>query len=220
MRGAAFLVVATLFVAEAGAQPGAPKETVTPSDAVQDSVERLEALTAEIDVLTNDIADADSEVSLLKETALTGEVGRTHAAIVHRNSLGPGFKLASVRYRLDGEVLLDRGPDSDGPKLHETKALPLYSGFMTAGDHVIEVEATIRSGTFGIFTYAEGYAFKVQSRYVLRVREGRVNKLDVVFTQKEDISLAPEQRLTVRYDLDLAPGVSSDPSNAVAESRE
>jgi len=117
--------------------------------------------------------------------------------------------------KVDGETLLER---SEG--LKQSKTIGLYSGFLASGEHLLEVEAMVRSGTFGVFSYAEGYSFNVKSRYVLEVKEGRVNLLDVVFTQKEDISLPPEERLTVRYDLDTKAGLSlEDESGAVAETR-
>lgn len=203
MRGW-LLVLGLGLSAEAGAQTSSEN---------MDAVQRLEALQARITALTDQIESADAEVDLLKETALTGEVGRTHVVLVHKNTLGASFKLGSVRYVLDGEALLTR---KEG--LERTKTIGLYSGFMDSGEHLLEVEATVRSGTFGIFSYAEGYSFTVKSRYVLKVREGRVNLLNVVFTQKEDISLPPEERLTVRYDIDVQSGLEID-EDAVAESR-
>jgi hypothetical protein len=90
------------------------------------------------------------------------------------------------------------------------KVVPLYRGPIAPGDHLIEVEAVVRSGTFGIFTYAEGYRFEVQSKYTLRAREGRLNQLSIVFHQKPDVTLSAEDRLGVRYDLAVEAGTPVD----------
>jgi hypothetical protein len=202
------LALAVGLSAEAGAQ-----STTSPEG--MDAVQRLETLQARIAALAAQIESADAEVDLLKETALTGEVGRTHVVVLHKDALGASFDLESVRYMLDGELLLER---KEG--LGQSQTIGLYSGFLESGEHLLEVEATVKSGTFGIFSYAEAYSFNVQSRYLLEVKEGRVNLLDVVFTQKEDISLPPEERLTVRYDVHTKAGLTLEEDGAaVAETR-
>jgi hypothetical protein len=189
------LVAAVTVSSSAAAEQGPPAA----------GAPRLEDLLQKIDRLAGEIEDANLEVDLLKDTALTGEVGRTHGVIMHQNGLGAGYRLEAVRYVLDGRELLKRAtPDFD---LRRTKVMPIYTGFITPGDHLLEVEARVRSGTFGIFTYAEGYTFQVRSRYILKIREGRRNRLDVVFTQKEDVSLSAEQRLQVRYDFEVKSGL-------------
>ncbi|HJL43998.1 MAG TPA: hypothetical protein RMG48_22020 [Myxococcales bacterium LLY-WYZ-16_1] len=177
----------------------------TGSSTVSDPVQRLQELNARIDALQGAIANVGARVELLKDSALTGEVGRTHAVIVHRNRLGPAFRLVTVRYELDGELLFER--DASSTELDRVKTVPLYAGAMRPGVHQVAVRATVESGTFGVFSYAEGYRFEVRSRYALQVREGRVNRLEVVFFQKPDITLSPEERLAVRYDLAVEAGL-------------
>ena len=192
MRGS--LAVSALTVLAAG-----PSAAQTGTASSTDPLGELRRLEARIDALEARIVDAAGAVELLKETALTGEVGGTYGDITHRDELGGGYRLQSVRYTMDGRVLLERTLEA-AKELESLNVVPLYRGPIVPGDHVIEVEAVVRSGTFGIFTYAEGYRFEVKSKYTLRVQEGRLNQLSIVFHQKPDVTLAAEDRLAVRYD--------------------
>ncbi|NJK88178.1 MAG: hypothetical protein HC923_01485 [Myxococcales bacterium] len=183
MRSVSLLVaLSALLPAEAFGQ-------VTQTSTSADPVARLRQLEAQIDLIEAGLSEAGVNVELLTETALTGEVGSTYGDIVHRNELGGGFRLDNVRYTLNGRVLLERsGPEA---RLDRQKIIPLFRGPIEAGDHVLEVEGQVQSGTFGVFSYAEAYRFKVRSKYVLRAREGRVHKLSIVFFEKPDVTLPP-----------------------------
>jgi len=187
---------------------GAAAQTTTSSSA--DPLTELSALEARIDAIESRIVDAAGEVDLLTDTAVTGRVGRTYADIVHRNELGGGYRLQSIRYVMDGRVLFEESPD-DPVRSRKLETVPLYRGAIAPGEHLIEVTARVRSGTFGVFSYAEAYKFEVQSKYVLDVREGRLNKLSVVFHQKPDVTLSAEERLGVRYDLEVGDGLPVEP---------
>lgn len=198
MRRHGWAIALTLAAAgPAQAQTGTSSATV-------DHVRRLEALNARIDALESQIADADAQVDLLQDSAISGQVGRTHAVILHRNRLGSAYRIRELRYVLDGKTVYESTENEEGSRV---KTVPLYAGFMEEGAHLIEVQAVLEFGSFGIFSYVENYKFRVDSRYVLQVREGRVNRLEVVFLQKPDISLPAEERLAVRYDLSLEAGL-------------
>ncbi len=59
-------------------------------------------------------------------------------------------------------------------------------------------------GTLGVFTYAEGYKFKVESRYVMKAVDGRMNVLRIVSHDKgqTDVSTQTTDRIGVRYDFE------------------
>ncbi|MGF1509102.1 MAG: hypothetical protein ACFB9M_06320 [Myxococcota bacterium] len=219
MRGSRWIVVWWVATAPglSFAQVGAPSGTDTStasSPATRSSPEAdgsIERLQQEIDLITSEIENANLEVDLLKDTALSGEVGRTHGVIMHQNALGAGFRLERIQYVLDGKTLLDKRTEEFD--LRRNKLLPIYTGFMSPGEHLVEVEAAVRSGTYGLFTYVEGYEFSVRSRYILKIREGRQNRLDVVFFQKDDISLPVQERLQIRYDLEVKAGLPLPPED-------
>ena len=157
----------------------------------------IENLQGELDRFAGRIAVVSDKVALLRETALGGDIGETRAIIVHKNELGDGFVLERVRYLLDGGVLLDE-LDENGSFASVAERI-LFDGRLDAGDHKLEVEVVCRGGGFGLFSYVEAYRFRVKSKYVFRVREGRVNRLELVVFQRPDITLQAPERLTVKY---------------------
>lgn len=196
LLGAAGLVLA------AASPSGAETLTSTASSAAAtDHRVLIESLQGRLDTILGRLDRVADKVSVLRETALGGDVAQTRAFIVHKNELGSAFVLERARYLLDGGVLLDR-TDSNG-NLSSIDELVLYDGRIGPGDHLIDVELVCRGGGFGLFSYVESYRFRVTSKYVFQVREGRTNRLEVTAFQKPDITLEAAQRLTVRYDAEV-----------------
>jgi hypothetical protein len=106
-----------------------------------------------------------------------------------------------VTYILDGNVILES--DNKSGQLSEDVPLQLFNGPIRAGPHEIQVQMRVRGEAFGPFTYLEGYKFNIKSKYVFQVIDGRTNLLSIVAAQKDDITLEPQDRLTVRYDVDI-----------------
>lgn len=156
--------------------------------------ERIAALTRRIEV-------AEGGADALKSSALSGMVVRTRATIVHKNELASGLVMDQVTYILDGNVILQS--DNKSGQLSEDVPLQLFNGPIRAGPHEIQVQMRVRGEAFGPFTYLEGYKFNIKSKYVFQVIDGRTNLLSIVAAQKDDITLEPQDRLTVRYDVDI-----------------
>jgi hypothetical protein len=68
----------------------------------------------------------------------------------------------------------------------------------------MRVSLLFRVGTLGVFTYAEGYKFKVESRYIMKAVDGRMNSLRIVSFDKgeTDVSKQTTDRIGVRYDFE------------------
>lgn len=179
----------------------------TSAGAVGDHRVLIESLQGRLDVLASRLGVVEDQVGLLRETALGGEVAETRAILVHKNELGGSFVIERAKYVLDGAVLIDK-VDANG-SLASVKEMVLFDGQIGAGDHLLEVEILCRGGSFGLFSYVESYRFRVTSRYLLRVREGRTNRLDVIAYQRPDITLDTAKRLTIRYDRRVT-GASGD----------
>lgn len=186
-----------LWVPSANAQGLVTGSSSTSVD-VGDHQVLIESLQSRLDVLAGRLEVVDDQVALLRETALGGDIAETRAVITHKNDLGRSFVLEQARYLLDGGVLLEK--TDEGGNLSSLESLVLFDGRIGAGEHVLEVEVVCRGGGFGVFSYVESYRFRVTSKYVFKVREGRLNRLDVVVFQRPDITLEAPKRLTVRYD--------------------
>jgi hypothetical protein len=175
--------------------------------AVGDHEVLVESLQSRLDVLAGRVGRLEDRVGLLRETALGGRIAETRAVIVHKNELGSAFELERARYVLDGGILLEKA-DANG-NLAGAEALVLFDGRIEPGEHLLEVELVCRGGSFGVFSYIQSYRFRVTSRYVMRVREGRTNRLEVVAYQRPDITLEAPERLSVRYDYEVLGGAST-----------
>lgn len=161
----------------------------------------IESFQQRLDGLSSRLAVVADKVDLLQETALGSDISETRAVIVHKNDLGNQFTLEQARYVLDGGILMDRVDPSGG--LADIDELVLFDGKIRSGDHLLEVEVVCRGGGFGVFSYVEAYRFRLKSRYVLTIREGRVNRLEVVVSQSPDITVEPAKRLRLDYDFEI-----------------
>lgn len=165
-----------------------------------DQRERLLLLQSRLDAFETDMQRAEARVAGLRTSAVEGRVARTTVLIVHKNEVEGSFDLVKARYLLDGAVLLDR--DNRDGKLADATVLQLFDGGLDPGEHTIEFELNFRGKAVGPFTYLEGYEFRVRSRVPKKfnVVEGQSNRIDVVATQKDDVTIEPQARLTVRID--------------------
>ena len=161
---------------------------------------QLNAFQVRVDALKSRLRGVEARVAGLKQAVLTGAVMATRASLVHRNEMGGGFRLEQATYRLDGEVIFSRS-ESDG--LTDAKEIVLFDGPLTAGGHAVEVEMVFRGSAVGVFTYLQGYKFKVRSRYQLDVVEGRNTVLKIVAFEADDITVEARERFKVRYDVEV-----------------
>ena len=162
----------------------------------------LSELGIKIDDVERKIIAAQEKVEVLKDTVLEGIVSRARSRIVHVNQMGGKFLLSKAVYTLDGGVIFDR-EDIDG-SLSNQEEVVLFDGPIAPGDHEIRVALLFRVGSVGVFTYAEGYKFKVDSRYVMKAVDGRLNELRIVSLDKgeTDVSKQTTDRIGVRYDFE------------------
>ncbi len=194
--------------ASPAADPAAGDKAPSVSEsAVKDHQNQLLRFQERIAALTRRIEIAEGGTAALKASALSGTVVRTRATIVHKNQLASGLVLDHVTYILDGKIILES--DNKSGQLSDEQALQLFNGPIRAGPHEIQVQMRVRGEAFGPFTYLEGYKFNIKSKYVFQVIDGRSNFLSIVAAQKDDITLEPQDRLTVRYDVDVV-----DPTKA------
>ena len=164
----------------------------------------LTSFHSRIDEIEGRIAVSEGLVATLKENALGSVIARTYAVIEHRNEMGSGFELESAVYTLDGGTIFTK-ENVDGT-LDAQRAFELYNGPITPGQHTIEVSLLFRGKSAGVFTYLEGYKYKINSKYALDVPEGKSTRLAIVAYERDDITMETEDRLSVRYDVEIGSG--------------
>ena len=203
----AFACISILSAVAVTASTRVFAEDATPSIPSPGKLERspeLEALEARIDALLSKIARVSTTVGLLRDSVVGGAIEQGRTAIVHRNEMGAGYFLEEARYLLDGNPIFEK-KDPDGT-LDSAKEIELFSGPLAAGEHELQVQLFCRGTSMGVFSYHEGYKFKIDSKYRLEVPEGRAVRVNVVAFSREGIAVAAEKRLAVRWDVQI-PGL-------------
>lgn len=160
-----------------------------------------------IDDLESRIVVSEGSIGTLKDNALGGVIARTRAIIEHKNDMSSGFELERAVYTLDGGVIFSK-ENTDG-SLDRQKAFELYNGALSPGKHLVEVDLLFKGRTSTVFTYLEGYKFKVRSKYVLDVTEGKSTRMLIVSYEREDITMETTDRIAVRYDVEVG---TADPA--------
>lgn len=189
--------------APAAASPSAPdaKQAQTADEAFNTRVRTLEEQVVD---LKEKVFRSKARLQLLQETVLGGDLSTgARAVLVHRNEMGDSFVLESVVYALDGAPIFTRTDDEAGD-LSKHPELEIFSGRIVPGQHQIAVRLVYRGHGFGVFSYLEGYRFKVQSSYTFNADPGKVTTVRVVGFEKGGLTTDLQDRPAVRYDIDSA----------------
>jgi hypothetical protein len=181
--------------ASPGATPGA--DTVAaPMDAGTYAV-RLRDLEQRINELKEQIFRSKARLSLLAETVLSGTIAGAQATLVHENRMSSSYKLVKAVYALDGAPIFNKA-DENG-ELGERESFDVYNGAIVPGEHTLTVNLEYRGHGYGIFSYLQGYRFKVRSNYSFTAPEGRGLTIRVVGYEKGGPTAPLEERPAIRY---------------------
>ena len=138
---------------------------------------RLQELETKIDDLKEKVFQSKSRVVLLKETVLGGNLSGSRAVIVHRNKLGPRFKLKRAMYSLDGSRVFNESREGGG--LKKSDKIKVFDSSVTAGNHNVSILLEYEGGPVGIFSYMKGYQFKVRSSCPFDAQEGKATMIEI-----------------------------------------
>jgi len=138
----------------------------------------------------------------LQEMVIGGDITTgAKAVLVHRNEMGASFYLESVAYALDGAPIYSKADvEGDLEKRHEFE---IFNGRIVPGNHQLSVQLTYRGHGFGVFSYLEGYKFRVQSSYTFNAEPGKAMTVKVVGFEKGGMTAELKDRPAVRYDVDV-----------------
>jgi len=79
----------------------------------------------------------------------------------------------------------------------------VFNGRIVPGNHQLSVQLVYRGHGFGLFSYLEGYRFKVQSSYTFNAEPGKALTIKVVGFEKGGLTAELKDRPAVRYDVDV-----------------
>ncbi len=185
----------------AGAAPvAAPPAAQTADEAFATRVKTLEEQVVD---LKEKIFRTKARLLLLQETVLGGDLSTgARAVIYHRNEMGSQFVLESVAYALDGAPIFTK-VDANGD-LDKREEFEIFNGRIVPGNHQIAVRMVYRGSGYGIFSYLEGYKFKLQSNQTFSAEAGKVTTVKVVGYEKGGITADIKDKPGIRYDITTA----------------
>ena len=163
---------------------------------------KVKALEENVNELKEKIFRTKARLLLLQETVLGGDItAGAKAVLIHRNEMGSQFVLESVSYALDGAPIFTR-VDADGD-LDKKQEIEIFNGRIVPGNHAISVKLQYRGHGYGVFSYLEGYKFKVQSGYTFNAEGGKVTLIKIVGYEKGNITTDLKDRPAVKYDVEV-----------------
>ncbi len=228
-----FLLAATLLSALAGPALGADAQTPAPGPGAATAGppasagpntggdEQFELKIKGIEEQVNDLKEkifrTKSRLLLLQETVLGGDISSSAKAVIfHENDMGSSFVLESAAYALDGAAIFTK--IDNGGDLSDKQSFEIFNGQIVPGNHQISVRLVYRGHGYGLFTYLEGYKFKVQSSYTFNAEPGRVSVVRVVGFEKGGITTDLKDRPAVRYDIEVSKEKPGDVAGGAAAS--
>ena len=163
----------------------------------------MKTLEEQVVDLKEKIYRSKARLLLLQETVLGGDVSTgSRAVIVHKNEMGGSFLLESVAYALDGAPIFTQ-VDTEGD-LGKRLEFEIFNGRIVPGQHQIAVRLVYRGNGYGVFSYLEGYKFKVQSSYTFTAEPGKVSTVRVVGFEQGGLTTDLKDRPAVRYDIEVS----------------
>ncbi len=183
-------------VSSSGAAPSGVK---TADEQVDLQVKTLEE---RVNDLKERIFRTKARLMNLQEMVIGGDVtAGAKAVLFHRNEMGGSFVLESVAYALDGAPVYTKA-DIEGD-LDKREEFEIFNGRIVPGNHQIGVKLVYRGHGYGLFSYLEGYKFKVQSSYTFNAEPGKATTIKVVGFEKGGLTTELKDRPSVRYDVDV-----------------
>lgn len=172
---------------------------------------RVKTLEEQVTDLKEKIFRTKARLLLLQETVLGGDLSQgARAVLVHKNEMGSSFVLESVAYALDGAPVLTK-VDNNGD-LDKNTEFEIFNGRIVPGQHQIAVRLQYRGHGYGLFSYLEGYKFKVQSSYTFNAEASKVTTVKVVGFEKGGLTADLKDRPAVRYDIEVSKDAGLKPA--------
>ncbi len=202
------LILSALLPALAFAQgpatpaPAEPAAAAAPQTAEEQNDLKVRTLEERVSDLKEKIFRTKARLMNLQEMVIGGDITTgAKAVLVHRNEMGSSFYLESVAYALDGAPVYSKA-DVNGD-LEKREEFEVFNGRIVPGNHQLSVQLTYRGHGFGLFSYLEGYRFKVQSSYTFNAEPGKAMTIKVVGFEKGGLTAELKDRPAVRYDVDV-----------------
>ena len=186
----------------AGASAQAAQPAASARTAEEQNDLKVRTLEERVSDLKEKIFRTKARLMNLQEMVIGGDItSGAKAVLVHRNDMGASFYLESVTYALDGAPVYSK-VDAAGD-LADRHEFEVFNGRIVPGNHQLSVQLNYRGRGYGLFSYLEGYRFKVRSSYTFKAEPGKALVVKVVGYERGGIIAELKDRPAVRYDVDV-----------------
>jgi hypothetical protein len=216
VAGTAFTAHGQTAAPAAAGPAGAPPVPQGAAGGDQQFELKIKGVEEQVNDLKEKIFRTKSRLLLLQETVLGGNISSSAKAVIfHENDMGSSFVLESAAYALDGAAIFTKV--DNGGDLSDKQSFEIFNGQIVPGNHQISVRLVYRGHGYGLFTYLEGYKFKVQSSYTFDAEPGRVSVVRVVGFEKGGMTTDLKDRPAVRYDIEVSKEKAGEVGGAAAQ---
>lgn len=161
---------------------------------------RVKGLEEQVNDLKERIFRTKARLLLLNEKVMGGELlSGAKAIIFHRNEMGGSFELESISYQLDGAPIYTK-VDVDGD-LAGREEFEIFNGRIVPGRHTLTVRMVYKGSGYGMFSYLEGYKFKVSRTWEFNADAGKVTTIKAVGFEQGGITTDMKERPAIRFDV-------------------
>lgn len=170
---------------------------------------QLRDLQRRIEELKERIRQSHSRLSLLSDSIMTGVDGGGSVNIQFENDLSGAWRIVELVVVLDGVVQYKK-IDSTGA-LSAQKVIPIFSGSLGKGEHVVQVQMKLRGHGFGLFSYLRGLDATVRNDYAFSMARGKATDLRVIAWEQGGPTTDAEERPNVRFE-EVSAGQKANPA--------
>jgi hypothetical protein len=191
------------LIAAADPKTAAQEQSAAPTSSTDGTfIIRVKTLEEQVTDLKEKIFRTKARLLLLQETVLGGDLSSgARAVLLHRNEMGSSFVIESVAYALDGAPIFAK-MDASGDLQREE--FEIFNGRIVPGQHQLSAKVVYRGHGYGLFSYLEGYKFKVQSSYTFNAEPAKVTTVKIVGFEKGGFTSDLKDRPAMRYDVEVA----------------
>jgi len=176
-----------------------PSPTTDKGEAIPPAYDmKLRELEEKVVGLKEKIFKSKTRLLLLKEQILHNVIAEARSVIIHRNEMSSAFTLEQVLYYLDNDKIYYQ--DNRDGVLDKNTEFEIFNGNVLPGNHTVSVELVYR-GNGTLFSYIDGYLFKIRSNYTFFASKGRITRVKVVGYERGGITTDLNQKPYVRYEV-------------------
>ena len=151
-----------------------------------------------------------SRLMLLRASVLRRSIAGSKVVVTHNDEMGGEYELVQVLYVLDRERKLGQiAAQNDLSALDEEVVVDQK---LVPGSHLLTVKMVYQGSTWGLFSYADGYVFTIESSYAFTAEEGKIHQVTVTAFEDGGVFTPLEDRPTIGYQMKIHDFEPTDPS--------